>query len=652
MNLMSVNKYLWSFCVALFLSVQTQAQEAAISAARATTETEYMFSYASARTPKPNDGYAPPIAYNADPIVIHPGIYVGAEQIGAGSMITAIEPLVLWKKNTKVATGKIFVWDVQKKNMIREQEATFRLGYNRINLTEPIKVEEGQELFVGYQLSIPVRYDEERGAYMPTEYPIGCDYDHPTYSYWRGHGILTADGVEYKILDKSSSFGNLALNVYFSLPTASTTDPLVFPLKCSPKDLSIPFSEIGSKRTCALLLRNASREPISQLTLQIAGVQGEPIQVPLSTTLAANAETMVTFDYPVQQGGVLRLSIPQVDGHKNALSGATSFELGCYKPNAKRPTKPLLEVFVGEWSFSCTKAEEELAQLYESSKGTDREFNYYCIHDEDAFAIPESFVMSSMVDVMYYPSARVNRFPYRITDPKNEGVCVPIINRAAWSEALDQAIKSGASFYDIQMSGVVDKSNPHKFSVEIAVERLFEDFFTDNRLVVALVEDQVLAKQQVLPDGSISTDFRHPNVLRRFCNGINGEPLHFSDNKATKRIDIEIPREEVYSGSMNNFKVIAFIARPYDNLFGSQQIFDSQSIDYRMLTGIESPLIEERVYRVSADHGWLSISGGEYDRYDLYEVSGANVQEPLSQGAYVIRIWDQGTPHITKVIIP
>lgn len=575
---MRIDKFLSIFCLSLALFAPVQAQERSkgtshsshieAEAFRAASEAEYLFPYAYARTPRPDDGYAPPVAFSAKPIVIHPGVYVSAEQLGVGSTISAIEPLVLWKKSTKTDSGKVFIWDVKGKTMLREEEATFRLGYNRIALTNPLKIQEGQELFIGYQLSIPVKYDDERNAYVPTEYPIGCDYDHPEFSYYRGHGILTSDGEEYKILDKSGTFGNLALNVYFKLPSATTSEPLGFPLMCHPTDYSIHFSEVGAKRVCSVLLRNASKTPVSDLTLQVAGAKGEPIKVPLSVTLAANVESLVNFNYPVQEGGNLSLSIPQVNGRNNAVTGATSFELACYKPNGKRPTKPLLEAFVGEWSHSCPKATNELTDLYKAYKGTDKEFNFYCIHDEDSFAIPESFVLSSMVSVMYYPSARVNRFPYRITAP-GEQHCVPIINRAAWGEALDQALKGGASFYDIQMSGMVDPTNPRNFSVQVAVERLYEDFFTDNRLVIALVENNVLAKEQVPAEGVDPTEYRHPNVLRSFCNGINGEPLVFTNNRATKTYNIEIPKDEIYSGNLHNFKVIAFIARPYDNLFGS-----------------------------------------------------------------------------------
>lgn len=614
---------------------------------------EYKFSYATTLRPKPNDGFAPPIAYSKDPLIVSTGIYISANQIGAESVITAIEPLVLWKKNTKVSPGKVFIWDIAQQKMICEQEASFRLGYNKVRLETPIALPKGSDLFVGYQLTIPVKYDEGREAYLPAEYPIGCDYQHPDYSTPRGHSLFVSTGSEVQIVDRSQLLGNLALNVYFQNPTFDSPSLVLYPLMSQRADISIPFSEVGQHKACTVLLRNGSKTPISKFTLRVAGAQSS-IDLPIEASLAADEEALIDFNYPIQEGGVLTLSIPEVNGQKNALSeGSTQLELACYTKDKKRPTKPLVEAFVGEWSLSCPEAADGLKELYEQYRGTDKEFNYYCVHDEDFFAIPESFTMTSMIVPMYYPSARVNRFPYRM-ESSGSVVTPPVINRSAWPAAIDQALESGVSFYDIQMTGTIDPTDANKFSVEISVERLWEDFFTDNRLVVALVEDQVLAKEQVASDGSLTfmTDYRHPNVLRRFCNGIDGDLLTFTDNKMVRRYDIEIPEGEIYSGDISNFKVIAFIARPYDNPFGNRQIFDSQVFEYQTMSSVQYPSVTtDSPYTIDVQEGRLVISGASYDRYEIYDISGRQLSEPLSQGCYIIRILNGHSAYITKLIL-
>lgn len=643
---MKCHKSLSVLCIALVWCLQLSAQ----SNLQGIVAEEYLFAYATPCDLKPNGGFAPPVVAGDDPITVAPGIYISDEQIGVGSEITAIEPLILWKKNTKASSGKIFVWDVKQQRILYEQETTFRFGYNRVALTTPFALAKGQELFVGFEITIPTQYDEDHKVYRPIEYPIGCDYKHAEFSCPRGNGMLINDGKEYRILDKSSTVGNLALNVYFKNPSATSMDPLVFPLMCRTKDYSIHFSEIGSKRICRVLLRNASKKPVSELSLRIIGERNKPIDIPLSVTLAANEQTLVDVEYEVQDGGTLHLSIPQVDGRKNAIPACTTFELACYNPGEKRPSKPLLEAFVAEWSAPCPKATDDLIAIYKEYKGTDREFNFYCIHDADAFAVPEAEALYENILLMYYPCARVNRFPYHIISQDQEAV-VPFINRAAWREALSQALNGGASFYDIQMRGEVDPVNHNKLTVWVDVERLYEDFFADNRIVLALVEDQVISRKQVSESGGYR-DYRHPNVLRRFCNGVNGERLTFTDNKASKQYTIEIRPEEIASGDISNFKVIAFIARPYANPLGCQQIFDSQSLEYRQCTSVGHISKPRQDYDISICNGQVYISEDDYDYYEIYALSGAKVVAPLSTGSYIIRIWYQGSSTIRKVFVP
>lgn len=176
---------------------------------------EYKFSYASTLRPKPNSGSVPLAPQGSAPLVIRSGIWISCEQLGNDSKITAIEPLVLWNKNTKIAQGTVFIWDINDKQMLLEEEASFRLGYNKIKLKEPFLVSAGKEFLVGYQIEVPTEYNSERDAYLPKEYPIGCDYEHPEFSCNRGNTLLVEEKGNTILLDKSESVGNLALNLYF-----------------------------------------------------------------------------------------------------------------------------------------------------------------------------------------------------------------------------------------------------------------------------------------------------------------------------------------------------------------------------------------------------------------------------------------------------
>lgn len=205
--------------------------------------------------------------------------------------------------------------------------------------------------------------------------------------------------------------------------------------------------------------------------------------------------------------------------------------------------KTVIEKFTGEWCVNCPDGAAKLKAVLDAHPGVTYAAE---IHQGDWLELSQlNTLKTHLGGIAGYPRAAIDRVPAQGTSGQ-DGLIV--YSRTWWeintARLLQNQAKAGLA--------LVTKLNGTKLNIKVFAAGK-EAITSDTRLTVYILEDNILAKNQV----GGSAGYTHHHVLRKVVSAGTGDAIDLK--QAGKHIIKEYNDVDISGFTSANLKVLAFI---------------------------------------------------------------------------------------------
>lgn len=231
----------------------------------------------------------------------------------------------------------------------------------------------------------------------------------------------------------------------------------------------------------------------------------------------------------------------------------------------------------------------------------------------------------------YAPAFMVDRTVF-------DGESVPVFENVDDGALLEKRVREQLlkeSKCEIKIIKNFDSWN-NKLTLTVNLERESTDCLLDSRLTIALVEDNVLHRNQ---QGEIPDDYNHQNVLR-YISSTWGEPIEWDGVCYGKNTKLDISDE----WKSEDMRIVVFVSK-----YNGADMRDNRIENMKFVSLIDDAAVniieDNKTYFIVGSGNITSSNGCEVE---IYNLSGTKVSNTgLNPGVYIAKSGDI----VSKVMI-
>lgn len=587
------------------------------------TEDLLVFSFSSRFAPESNTGIG-----SSDPLVCGPVLVLGDEYKLYGLQIRAIEICLLPENKSVIKRVEPIIFDNATGTQLNaRQSVECKYGWNRLELTNPVTIEKGKILSVGYLVSADAN-----------ERLVGVDDSYPTLknaSFWY-------DSRQQKIISyHAQQLGNWAIRLILSDPKGSTQSLGVLPLSVRTEHLIFQNEDAHF----LLPVLNLGQESITNLTFTVRGENLGEKSVELPATIAPHQSAFVRLPIELAQSDKeLSFSIAKLNQKDNFCQHIRpQISAAVYDRTRAKQRELLIEDFTQETLSNYAKNEEFLVNLCRGFKEQNLLVNRLSIHLNDPFSNASCSKMFELFNPQQIPSCMISR----------GAVARELVWGIRDAETIAQAAFLEPSFVNMtlkreEVSGSAN-TDPYHYYVEVKCDRLNPEWEPEDlRLMVALSLDEVPAQAAPLRE----KNYLHDNLLLRYITPFEGTPIDLKKGSHTERFEIRLSEKELKGRRPELVNVVVFVADNPQNVSpNNRKIYDSHTLYNRTNVAV-TPITAEDVHPWKIGGGRLQIEI-PFIEAALYTMQGQRLRwdAPLDAVPYILYIVDaHGVRHYYKIL--
>lgn len=400
-------------------------------------------------------------------------------------------------------------------------------GWNVVELPKGYKVEEGDDLFIGYEITsdnFAIAYNGNNKS----EDKIGINKKWTDlYAVTKGGDLCIqaiVTGGDYSAEPNKYELDVYAMDIPNSLAVGETFEPKAYITNngiYTVKSFEINGTYNGE----------AYKREFKDFNLKA----GYSTLVSLGAFTAANSKDIIKFT-----GELKALDVTETDLNNNKFEAEQITFEGYHPLNMV-----LLEQFTGQACPNCPNGSKSLA---EAIKGSDNpeQFCWVAHHDgyyTDSFTIKESSTITKSLGINGAPSLSINRAKYNSKLFTHPGYIK--------SRDLNKVAKIGSSS-TIEMKHTYDKATRE---LKVTVSGECNEIAAN--ITVLIMQSGIKATQ-----AGGGADYEHNFAPRAFLTAAMGDKLELKDRKYSKSYTLTVP-EKVgdYNVVLENVDVVSFITR-------------------------------------------------------------------------------------------
>lgn len=548
------------------------------------------------------------------------------------TFVDAMMPAMEADKN-----GAIVVLDKNMK-VVHIEQHSFDIRLNHLVLNTPYTFMTNETYYVGYLVH----------ATAAAAYPVGFDKDVniPQASYMSYHTSMPTKGtsMKEKVINTAAKYNYGAILIFLGLENSPKTDNAAYLL-----DVSGTFNSPSKKTAEAKAsVRNIGAKAMTTAEMKYT-IGGNATTATVTTNIKSGADSEVAFkvNMPTKGKGEIAFNVSKVNGTDNFMSNVTvtkAYQIGGGGMSTTKRSV-LIERFSTEQCPNCPAADPTLETFINTFRNAGLEVNVVVHHAgyyTDGYTLEESRTLVGYLGVKGAPYFVVDRLPLG-----QNGVCA-FFPQSYMAANIKSALLKNKELGKVDNIQAGFKNNG--LTVKL-VGTVADEFKEDLYITAILTEDNLSSNTQ----RGASYGYIHEAVPRVFLSSGRGDKATINDGQ----FEISFPTKTINSKwKKNNMKIVLFGHRllnsytQYD--YDQHEILFSTTYNWSITNGVEDIRAEEINPEVTSKEGRIQVNG-TYKRVEIYNTSGAliatSVDEPLTQGLYIVKVKTNEGSYASKVMI-